>query len=90
MGWALWSIQRRLQRAQARRGRLAGGPAWRELAVMGWPDGGIQGAERGATVRPENRKSRPLRDGLILFYEEPAATYSPRDVSPKYHRRRRA
>jgi len=27
---------------------------------------------------------------LILFYEEPAATYSPRDVSPKYHRRRRA
>ena len=40
-----------------------------------------EGRARKTTSRPEGR---------LKSYEEPAATYSPRGLPPKYHRRRKA
>jgi hypothetical protein len=34
---------------------------------------------------PERRRAAPV--GRLKSYEEPAATYSPRGLPPKYHRR---
>ena len=47
---------------------------------------------RIASPRRGSRSSRPLTttsrpEGRLKSYEEPAATYSPRGLPPKYHRR---
>ena len=44
--------------------------------------------QAGSAAQPSTTKSRHYwRLKIRLFYEEPAATYSPRGLPPKYHRR---